>query len=132
MTRVSWQTTRLGPTYDVLAPDGSEIRLLVQTRAGSMVHCTLPPGQVTIAERHTTVEEVWFCTSGNGELWRRSSEAEETIQLQPGAAATIPLGTEFQFRSTGATPLEVVITTMPPWPGADEAVRVDGAWQPTV
>ena len=132
MTQVSWQTARVAATHDVLAPDGSEIRLLVQTRRGSMVHCTLQPGQATVAVRHRTVEEVWFCTSGSGDLWRRSKQDEETIQLMPGIAATIPPGTEFQFRATGATPLEVIIATMPPWPGADEAVRVNGIWEPTV
>ena len=132
MTRVNWQTARVGPSYDALAPDGSEIRLLVETKAGSMAHCTLRPGQVTIAVHHRTVEEVWFCTAGTGELWRRSSQGAEFIQLEPGVAATIPLGTEFQFRATGAAPLELVITTMPPWPGQQEAVRVQGTWQPSV
>src|SRR5579864_7533935 len=131
MCRVSWQTAEVRANYDVLAPDGSEIRLLVQTARGSLVYCTLAPGQVTAAVRHRTVEEVWFCTSGTGELWRRSSQAEEIVGLVPGLAATIPLGTEFQFRATSAAPLEILITTMPPWPGADEAIAVDGIWQPT-
>ena len=123
-----WQTARVATEYDVLAPDGSEIRLLVQVGGGSMVHCTLHPGQVTRALRHRTVEEVWFCVSGSGQLWRRSSEAEAVVDLTGGAAATIPLGVEFQFRATGDQPLEIVITTMPPWPGDDEAVAVDGRW----
>ena len=131
---MSWQTARLGATYDLLAPDGSEIRLLVQTSAGSMVHCTLQPGQVTIAVRHRTVEEVWFCAAGTGELWRRSAASQhaESVALEPGSAVSIPLGTDFQFRAIGPEPLQVIITTMPPWPGEDEAVRVDGAWRPTV
>ena len=29
----------------VLAPDGSEVRVLVAGRCGSMAHFTLPPGQ---------------------------------------------------------------------------------------
>ena len=132
MTRVSWQTVRVAPHYDVLAPDGSEIRLLVQTEAGSMVHCTLQPGNVTTAVRHRTVDEVWFCISGTGDLWRRSDAGDETTRLEAGVAASIPVGTEFQFRATGATALEVVITTMPPWPGEDEAVRTEGPWQPTL
>ncbi len=131
MARVSWQTTHLPSSYDLLAPDGSEIRLLVQGHAGSMVHCRLQPGQVTQAVRHRTVEEVWFCTQGTGELWRRSGLTEETITLEPGVAVTIPLGAEFQFRTTGSGPLEVVITTMPPWPGEDEAIPVNGVWAPT-
>jgi mannose-6-phosphate isomerase-like protein (cupin superfamily) len=116
--------------YDLLAPDGSEIRILTQVGEGSMVHCILRPGQVTQAVRHRTVEELWYCLKGSGQLWRRSGEQEEVVDLQPGVAVTIPLGVEFQFRTTSQEPLEVVITTMPPWPGPDEAVPIAGAWQP--
>ena len=116
---------------DTLAPDGSEIRLLVGVAGGGMAHCTLPPGRVTTAVRHRSVEEVWFCTAGRGQVWRRSAEAEETVDVEPGVALSIPLGTSFQFRASGPGPLEIVITTMPPWPGPDEAVAVDGPWEPT-
>jgi mannose-6-phosphate isomerase-like protein (cupin superfamily) len=128
---VVFETARVAPDYDVLAPDGSEIRLLVQVSRGSMVHCTLRPGQVTRAVRHRGVEEAWFCTAGSGDLWRRSFDAEQIVSLQPGTAVSIPPGTEFQFRATADQPLEVVITTMPPWPGEDEAVVVRGCWEPT-
>ena len=56
----------------------------------------LPPGQVTTAVRHRTVEEVWFCIAGRGEVWRRSGDAEETVHMERGVALTIPLGTTFQ------------------------------------
>jgi mannose-6-phosphate isomerase-like protein (cupin superfamily) len=128
---VVWQTARAAADFDVLAPDGSEIRVLVSVAGGSMVHCTLRPGQVTRAVRHRSVEEVWFCVAGRGELWRRSTDAEETVALTPGAAVSIPLGAEFQFRAGGAEPLEIVIVTLPPWPGPDEAIPVEGAWQPS-
>ena len=128
---VTWQTARVGRQYDALAPDGSEIRLLVQLDGGSMVHCTLRPGCVTRAVRHRTVEEVWLCLAGRGQLWRHSAGSEEVTELEPGVAVTIPLGAEFQFRTVGDAALEVAITTMPPWPGDDEAVPVQGTWQPT-
>ncbi|MYB52584.1 MAG: cupin, partial [Acidobacteriia bacterium] len=32
------------------------------------------------------------------------------------------------FRNTGNTPLEFLLTTIPPWPGDDEAYRVPGLW----
>jgi mannose-6-phosphate isomerase-like protein (cupin superfamily) len=115
--------------YDVLAPDGSEIRLLVSVPGGSMVHCTLRPGQVTQAVRHRIVEEVWYCVAGSGQVWRKSAEAEEIVDVEPGVALSIPLGAAFQFRATGSTPIEVVITTLPPWPGPDEAVPVTGPWE---
>ena len=123
------QTQRVGPTYDVLAPDGSEIRLLVSVRGGSMVHCTLPPGRTTRAVKHRSVEEVWLCLAGAGELWRRdgSSGTPEIVALEAGVAVSIPVGTDFQFRALGARPLELVITTMP-LPGPEEALPAFGAW----
>jgi len=64
-------------------------------------------------------------------MWRKD-ETEEEVALAPGTCLTIPLGTHFQFRCTGNVPLEAVAITMPPWPGEDEAVFVDGPWQATV
>jgi len=128
--QVGWQTKRVGAAYDLLAPDGSEIHLLVEVRGGNMVYCTLPPGQVTHAVWHRTVEEVWLCVSGAGQLWRRDAATTrgEIVELERGVAVTIPLGTVFQFRALGAQPLEVVITTIPAWPGPDEAVPTAGVW----
>jgi mannose-6-phosphate isomerase-like protein (cupin superfamily) len=117
-----------GDVHDVLAPDGSEIRLLMQLRGGSMVHCTLPPGAVSLAVTHCTVEELWYVLDGEGELWRRQGGREEIVALRPGTAHSIPLGTHFQFRNPGRESLAFVIVTMPPWPGMDEAVRVADHW----
>ena len=75
---------RLAADYDVLAPDGSEIRLLAQTGRGSMVHCTLPPGQVSVAVAHRTVEEVWYCLEGAGQVWRRLEGAGNVRQPLDG------------------------------------------------
>ena len=123
-----WETRSVPDHYDALASDGSEIRLLVRVAGGSMVHCTLPPGGVTRAVCHRTVEEVWYFLGGRGQVWRKQGEVEETTDVRPGMALSIPLGTHFQFRATGTDPLTFVITTVPPWPGPDEAVPVPGAW----
>jgi mannose-6-phosphate isomerase-like protein (cupin superfamily) len=120
-----WQTRRMHTDYDLLAPDGSQIRLLARLPGGSMVYCTLPAGRTTRAVRHRTVEELWLCVAGRGQVWRRSAEREEVTNVEPGVALTIPLGVSFQFRTVGAAPLELVIATLPPWPGEDEAVAVD-------
>jgi len=127
---VDWQTKRIGAAYDLRAPDGAEIRLLVHVRGGSMVYCTLQPGQVTRPVQHRSVEEVWLCIAGTGQLWRRdpATRAEEIVDLEPGVAVSIPLRTAFQFRAVGAQPLELVMTTMPPWPGPNEAVPAEGVW----
>ena len=123
-----WQTRSLPTAYDVLAPDGSEIRLLAEVNGASTVHCTLPAGAVTQAVRHQTVEETWFFLSGVGEVWRRSRSHEEVTSVHAGVALTIPLGTEFQFRTIGDLPLTFIITTIPPWPGPNEAIPVEGWW----
>src|ERR1700730_5304600 len=96
---MAWQTRQVAAAPDLLAPDGSEIRVLVQVAGGSMVHCTLPPGQVTRAVRHRTVEEMWFCVGGRGQVWRGAAsagstdpQADEIVDLEPGVALSIPLG----------------------------------------
>ncbi len=123
------QTTRLPEDYTVLAPDGSEIRELVQTSRGSMVHCTLPPGAVSVAVAHRTVEEVWHFVSGRGRVWRKSGDRESITEAETGVSLTIETGTRFQFRNDSwDEPLRFVITTMPPWPGPDEAYPVPGRW----
>jgi mannose-6-phosphate isomerase-like protein (cupin superfamily) len=124
----TFETMRVPERHDVLAPDGSEIRLLPRLSGGSMVHCTLPVGGVSLAVTHRTVEEVWYVVEGEGQVWRRQGQRQETIEVGPGVSLTIPLGTHFQFRNTGTESLCIIIVTMPPWPGADEAIRVQDHW----
>ena len=115
-------------SHDVMAPDGSEVRILASTARGSMAEFTLPPGKISIAVAHHTVEEVWFFTEGRGQLWRKNELAEEIVQIRPGLSISIPIGTHFQFRNDSAEPLSAIGTTMPPWPGEDEAYGVEGIW----
>jgi mannose-6-phosphate isomerase-like protein (cupin superfamily) len=122
---------RLAERPDTLAPDGSEVRLLATSERGSMAHFRLPPGGVSRAVRHRTVEELWFFVAGRGEMWRRDEGSEETVEVHAGLSLDIPVGTAFQFRAVGDTPLEAVGVTMPPWPGAEEAEFVDGIWEAT-
>ena len=129
---MSFQTKRLGTRPDAIAPDGSEVRILCSVGRGSLAHFTLPPHAVSQAVAHRTVDEVWYFLSGRGQMWRRSLDLEEIVDVEPGVSITIPLGTSFQFRSLSHEPLSAVGTTMPPWPGEDEAFAVDGVWKPTV
>ena len=124
-----FQTARAGGSADALAPDGSEIRLLGAVRGGGVVHCTLPPGRTSLAVRHRTVEEIWYVLGGRGQVWRGQGPREEVVDVEPGVALTIPLGVHFQFRTVGSEPLRFVIVTIPPWPGAEEAVRVKDHWE---
>lgn len=122
------ETKPLPRHYDYLAPDGSEIRLLPKMYGGSLAHCLLPAGKTSIAVSHRTVEELWYCISGKGQVWRKKDNFEHLDKLSPSVSITIPTGTHFQFRNIGDEPLCILITTMPPWPGADEAVPVMGKW----
>ncbi|MEW5919110.1 MAG: hypothetical protein AB1762_22085, partial [Gemmatimonadota bacterium] len=69
--RPPFDTRSLPADYDVLAPDGSEIRVLCATPRASMAHGTLPPGGVSLAIRHRTVDELWYVTGGRGQVWRK-------------------------------------------------------------
>ncbi len=96
-----------------------------------MAEFELAGGRVSAAVTHRTVEEIWFVLSGRGEMWRRQGGREEVVGLETGVCLTIPQGVHFQFRALGDEPLRVLGVTMPPWPGADEAVLVAGPWAPT-
>ena len=121
--------TRLLPAQpDVTAPDGSDVRILLSLKGGSMAHFELAAGKTSLAVAHHSVEEIWFCLSGRGEMWRRLGSQEQVVELYPGTCITIPAGTHFQFRSFGPEPLAAVAVTMPPWPGDAEAYRVEPKW----
>ena len=127
-----FETKSLPVDPTTVAPDGSDVRVLLGVTAGGMAHFELAAGEVSIAVRHRTVEEVWYIVSGHGEMWRRAESTEATVELVAGVCLTIPLGTEFQFRARGPEPLVAVGVTMPPWPGDNEAMRTTGPWTPTV
>jgi mannose-6-phosphate isomerase-like protein (cupin superfamily) len=127
-----WETKRLPARPDAVAPDGSDVRILPGVGGGTMAHFELAPGETSIAVVHRTVEEIWFFVGGRGEMWRAHDEREEVVEVEPGIALTLPVGTRFQFRALGSAPLAAVGVTMPPWPGPDEAVTVEGRWPPTV
>ena len=122
------ETTRLADGKVAAAPDGSRIHELVAVTRGSMVHCTLPRGAVSMAVVHATVDEAWYFLAGTGQVWRRRDGAESVVDVEPGVALTIECGTHFQFRNIGDEDLCFVIVTMPPWPGAQEARRVQDHW----
>jgi mannose-6-phosphate isomerase-like protein (cupin superfamily) len=117
---------------DAVAPDGSLVRLLPSLASGSMAHFELGADEVSVPQRHRKVGEIWYVLAGLGVMWRRSATGEVVmVDLRPGTALTIPVGTCFQFRNTGRVPLEAIGVTMPPWPGEGEAEQVDGPWTPT-
>ena len=118
---------------DATAPDGSEIRLLVDGRhsalKASLCEVTLPAGQVSRPVQHQTVEEIWYVLDGQGHVWRSPSRSgdysQETVTVGPGDALTIPVGWRFQFGAYGKSPLRFLCYTNPPWPGPQEAQPAD-------
>ena len=123
-----FDTMQLPAVPDVVAPDGSDVRVLLQLGRGSMAHFELAAGRVSRAVAHHAVDELWYVLSGHGQMWRRQGDRQETVPLRPGTCLSIPAGTHFQFRADGDGPLAAVGVTMPPWPGEDEAYRVRGEW----
>lgn len=122
-------TKELPEVPNYLAPDGSEIRLLLSFPRGGLAHCTLPAGATSSPVAHKTVEEIWYFLEGRGQVWRRIGNDEEVTEVSAGQCLAIPTGASFQFRNTGGEPLRFVISTMPEWPGPDEAQPVEGLWE---
>jgi mannose-6-phosphate isomerase-like protein (cupin superfamily) len=127
-----FDTKRLPVAHDAIAPDGSAVRLLLGLEGGGLAHFELASGETSSAVSHRTVEEIWFVLTGRGEMWRKQGDREQVVPIDSGVSLTIPLGTHFQFRSFGHEPLAAIGLTMPPWPGENEAVEVQGKWPPTV
>jgi len=114
-----------------VAPDHSKVSILSATSHASMIVARLNPGEISAAVRHRTVDELWFCLRGRGRMWRSWDGVEEVTRLVAGQSVNLPVGTAFQFRCDGDAPLEVLIATIPSWPGEGEAVSVEGRWMPT-
>jgi mannose-6-phosphate isomerase-like protein (cupin superfamily) len=128
----NFETMTLPAEPDVLAPDGSQVRVLLHLDGGSMAHFRLEPGQTSIAVAHRSVEELWYVVAGRGEMWRNQVGRADIAGLEPGSCVSIPVGTAFQFRCSGDEAFCAVAVTMPPWPGEDEAYAADGPWRPRV
>ena len=127
------KTTTVATAERGRSPLGAYIRFLVDGPHGNMIHSTVPPGMVGRACRFRIVDEYWFVLSGQGEIWRRAADGRESITpLVPGVCVDVPLGTTFQYRCTGDVPLVFTCIAMPPWPGDNEALLVDGPWTPSV
>ena len=118
---------------DTTAPDGSEIRLLIDHRhsAGhaSLCEVTLSAGQVSRPVWHRTVEEIWYFMEGTGQVWRCppgvDPESVAAEPVGPGDALVIPTEWRFQFRVAATGPLRFLCYTSPPWPRPEEGQPAD-------
>lgn len=111
---------------DAIAPDGSEITLLVTDAArASLVGVRMAAGETSRPVRHRTVEEIWYFLLGEGRVWRRPPVGEALVDdVRPGSVLVIPTGWAFQFRAGPDGELRFLCYTSPPWPGDDEAEPV--------
>jgi mannose-6-phosphate isomerase-like protein (cupin superfamily) len=122
------ETKRLKRKRDYLAPDKSEIRLLVKINRGNMWHCTLPADSISRPVCHKTVDEIWYVISGQGKVWRSFQNKTSIVSVKEGTCLSILAGTKFQFRSEKSHDLKFIGVTVPPWPGTEEAYKVQGKW----
>jgi mannose-6-phosphate isomerase-like protein (cupin superfamily) len=86
-----------------VAPDGSDVRILLRLGRGSMAHFELGAGRVSRAVARRAVDEIWYILAGQGHMWRRQADRQETVPLRSGTCVSIPAGTHFQFRSARLT-----------------------------
>jgi len=125
--------TKMLPEYpEARSPAGAEIRFLMESQGGNMIHSTVPPRQVNRATVHATVSEFWYVLEGHGEIWRDDGVESGVTALVPGTAIDIPVGTAFQYRNVSDVDLKFICVTMPPWPGEAEATPIEGVWEPTI
>jgi mannose-6-phosphate isomerase-like protein (cupin superfamily) len=92
-----FDTKRLPEGIDDIAPDGSNVRILLGLPRGSMAHFELAPADTSTAVTHRTVEEIWYFLAGRGEMWRKLNAHEEVVSIEPETCVTLSLGTHFQF-----------------------------------
>ena len=132
---------RRAEASDAVAPDGSEIRLLLgipeATARASLCEVRLGACQVSRPVWHRNVEEIWYVLEGVGRVWRCPPDQDPVdpspVEVGPGDALVIPPKWSFQF-AAGPAALTFLCFTSPPWPGEEEAQPVffGGLGSPTV
>ena len=121
-------TMQLPDAPDAVAPDGSDVRVLLRLGRGSMAHFELGAGRVSRAVAHHAVDEIWYILAGQGQMWRRQADRQGPFRCAQVPACPFPRA---RISSSGPLrdgPLAAVGVTMPPWPGDNEAYEVPGAW----
>lgn len=129
MSNPSFVTVTPNFEPDAITPDGSEVRLMGAVNAGTTSSFSLPAGASSAPIEHRTVEELWVVISSRGQIWRKQGEREEITGLETSMGPSIPLCAHFQFRAAPDVVIVAVGVTMPPWPGHDEAIPVEGPWK---
>ncbi len=85
-----FRAMQLPSARDVVATDGSDVRILLGLAGGTMAHFQLSPGHTSSAVTHRTVEEIWYFLSGRGEMWLKQEGREEIVPLESGVCPDDP------------------------------------------
>jgi len=96
--------------------DGSTIRSLLDlgtapVRHQSLAEATLPPGGATQRHYHGELEEIYYVTSGRGEVEIDGVRAP----VEPGDAILIPPGAWHQITASGDDELAFLCCCAPPY-----------------
>lgn len=115
---------------DVVAPDGSAIRVLMdRTRNAarlSLAEATVAPGERTLCVSHRTIEEVWYILRGAGTFHQTAPDGTRTqAAVTAGDTVLIPAGHRFWGDNPGSGELIFLCCDAPGWPGAEEATLHD-------
>ena len=127
MTQPALKSER-SETPDAIAPDGAEIRVLLDRPQGairlSLAEALVKPGGRTACVSHRTIEELWYIVRGVGRFHRLTPDGgeEAVTHVAPGDALLIPTGYRFWVENTGPNDLVFLCCGTPPWPGPDEVV----------
>jgi hypothetical protein len=81
-----FETKMIGDKPDVIALDGSEVRVLCGLSRGGLAVFSLAPHAVSKAVAHRTIEEIWYLIAGHGRIWRKLGGAEEITEIGPGVS----------------------------------------------
>ncbi len=73
-----------------VAPDGSDVRVLLRLGRGSMAHFELAAGRVSRAVAHHAVDELWYILGGHGQMWRRQGSGRRRCRCGPAPACPFP------------------------------------------
>jgi len=127
-----FDSKQLPEAREAVAPDGTDVRILLKLEGGSMAHFELPPNHISRAVAHRTVSEIGISSVDRARCGAAGTVLRRPLFYVRISACRCRRGTQFQFRSFGHEPLSIVGVTMPPWPGPDEAYEVQGTWRATL
>jgi mannose-6-phosphate isomerase-like protein (cupin superfamily) len=91
-------------------------KVILNNSMGGVIHYTLPSGTKSQKIKQNMVRELWYITAGSGEIWRKNCNEESIVPLSVGVSIDIPLGTEFQYKSSHNSELIFTCVIMPKWP----------------